>query len=227
MPKRVDHEERRRLIAEALWRIASSRGLEGASLRDVAAEAGISLGQLQHYFSGKDEMLVFALEHISALAEARIRERILALWRPGDRQGDGPEAGNGQGSGGGPNSAAASDRPSPRTVLRECAAEMLPLDDETRTGLLVGIAYFVRAINDERLRRHAQEGEPKLRAFFAEQFREAVERREAVPGLDPDMEAMLLIALTDGLTSSALMEVITPEEAMGLVDRHLGRLFVR
>ncbi|EMF00533.1 TetR family transcriptional regulator [Streptomyces mobaraensis NBRC 13819 = DSM 40847] len=209
VPKRVDHEERRRLIAEALWRIASSRGLEGASLRDVAAEAGISLGQLQHYFSGKDEMLVFALEHITVLAEARIRERIMALWRPGGGSGAG------------------SDGPSPRTVLRECAAEMLPLDEVTRTGLLVGIAYFVRAINDERIRRHAKEGQPKLRAFFAEQFREAVERGEAVPGLDPEMEAMLLIALTDGLTSSALMEVITPGEAMELVDRHLGRLFVR
>ncbi|WP_341356106.1 TetR/AcrR family transcriptional regulator [Streptomyces mobaraensis] len=225
VPKRVDHEERRRLIAEALWRIASSRGLEGASLRDVAAEAGISLGQLQHYFSGKDEMLVFALEHITVLAEARIRERIMALWRPGGGAGSGAA---GPGSGAGADSgAAASDGPSPRTILRECAAEMLPLDEETRTGLLVGIAYFVRAINDERIRRHAKEGQPKLRAFFAEQFREAVERGEAVPGLDPDMEAMLLIALTDGLTSSALMEVITPEEAMGLVDRHLGRLFVR
>ncbi|MGK5642979.1 TetR family transcriptional regulator C-terminal domain-containing protein, partial [Streptomyces sp. URMC 126] len=124
-------------------------------------------------------------------------------------------------------SSAPSSGPSPRTVLRECAAEMLPLDDETRTGLLVGIAYFVRAINDERIRRHAQEGQPKLRAFFAEQFREAAERGDTVPGLDPELEAMLLIALTDGLTSSALMEVITPEEAMGYVDRHLDRLFVR
>ncbi len=197
MPKRVDHGERRRLIAEALWRLASTRGLEGVSLRDVAAEAGISLGQLQHYFSDKDEMLVFALEHINGLAENRIRNRILAL----------------------------SDDPAPRTVLRECAAEMLPLDAETRTGLLVGIAYFVRALNDERVRRHVQEGLPALRAFFADQFRRAVERGEAVSGLDPDMEAVLLIALTDGLTSSALLDVITPEEAMGWVDRHLDRLF--
>ncbi|MFI0742143.1 TetR/AcrR family transcriptional regulator [Streptomyces sp. NPDC021100] len=209
MPKRVDHEERRRLIAEALWRIASSRGLEGASLRDVAAEAGISLGQLQHYFSGKDEMLAFALEHISALAEARIRDRLLAL-------SDASAA---------PSSP--SSPPSPRTVLRECAAGMLPLDDEARTGLLVGIAYFVRALSDERMRRHAQEGQPKLRAFLADQFREAAARGETVAGLDPELEAMLLIALTDGLTSSALLEVITPEEALGFVERHLERLFVR
>lgn len=198
VPKRVDHEERRRLIAGALWRIASTRGLEGASLRDVAAEAGISLGQLQHYFAGKDEMIVFALEHISSLGEERIRRRITAL----------PE------------------EPTPRTILRECAAGMLPLDDESRTGLLVGIAYFIRALGDERLRRHAQEGQPALRAFFAGQFRQAVGSGDAVPGLDPDTEAMLLIALTDGLTSSALLEVITPDEALELLERHLDRLFV-
>ncbi|MBH1933001.1 TetR family transcriptional regulator C-terminal domain-containing protein [Streptomyces sp. AV19] len=197
MPKRVDHEERRRLIAEALWRIASTRGLEGASLRDVAAEAGISLGQLQHYFAGKDEMFVFALEYISSLGEQRIRRRITEL----------------------------TDSPTPRTVLRECAAGMLPLDDETRTGLLVGIAYFIRALADERLRRHAQEGQTALRAFFADQFRQAAGNGDAAPGLDPGTEAMLLIALTDGLTSSVLLDVITPKEAMELVDRHLDRLF--
>ncbi|MGK5643087.1 TetR/AcrR family transcriptional regulator, partial [Streptomyces sp. URMC 126] len=110
MPKRVDHEERRRLIAEALWRIASSRGLEGASLRDVAAEAGISLGQLQHYFAGKDEMLVFALEHITGLAEARIRARILALWGAGAEAG--AEAASGTGSGPGPGAGADPGAPS-------------------------------------------------------------------------------------------------------------------
>ncbi|MFK8850395.1 TetR/AcrR family transcriptional regulator [Streptomyces sp. Ac-502] len=79
MPKKVDHEARRREISQALWRIASTRGLEGASLRDVAAEAGISLGRLQHYFRTKDEMLVFALRYIETLAQERIRARIEAL----------------------------------------------------------------------------------------------------------------------------------------------------
>src|SRR5690606_40101098 len=57
VPKRVDHEERRRLIAAAGRRIAADRGLEGVSLGEVAAEAGISKGLVQHSFPSKDAML--------------------------------------------------------------------------------------------------------------------------------------------------------------------------
>ncbi|MFH8785000.1 TetR/AcrR family transcriptional regulator [Streptomyces roseoverticillatus] len=197
MPKRVDHEERRRAIAEALWRIACARGLDGASLRDVAAEAGISLGQLQHYFSSKDEMLVFALKHLGGLAEDRIRARLLGLTGP----------------------------PSPRDVLRETVMEMLPLDSASRTGNLVQIAYFVRALHDERLRGHAKEGIPALRAFFADQVRAGIARGEVDASRDADAEAMLLIALTDGLTTYLLLEACGPDEAVSLLDGHLDRLF--
>ncbi|MEV0265160.1 TetR/AcrR family transcriptional regulator [Streptomyces sp. NPDC050617] len=197
MPKRVDHDERRRQISEALWRIAATRGLDGASLRDVAAEAGISLGRLQHYFTSKDEMFVFALEYISGLGEQRIRERVQAL--PG--------------------------APAPRDILRHCLLEMLPLDDESRAGNLVQVAYFARAVHDERMRRHAQEGVPALRDFFAAQVRHAVERGEVSPERDPQDEAMLLIGLADGLTSFALLDVYAPAEALRLIDRHLAGLF--
>ncbi|MBT2384794.1 TetR/AcrR family transcriptional regulator [Streptomyces sp. ISL-11] len=197
MPKRVDHEERRRRIAEALWRIACARGLDGASLRDVAAEAGISLGQLQHYFSSKDEMLVFALGHISDLAARRVGERLSTL--PGT--------------------------PAPRDVLRESVREMLPLDEKSRTGHLVQIAYFVRAVHDERLRGHAKEGVPALREFFAGQVRSGIDRGEIAPDRNPDTEAALLIALIDGLGSYALLEVWPAEEALRMLDAHLERLF--
>jgi AcrR family transcriptional regulator len=72
MPRQVDHEERRQKIAEALWRTVSTDGLEGVSLRRVASEAGISMGLVQHYFSSKDEMLLFAYESLRARVEARL-----------------------------------------------------------------------------------------------------------------------------------------------------------
>ncbi|MFD8865123.1 TetR/AcrR family transcriptional regulator [Streptomyces sp. NPDC059590] len=197
MPKRVDHEERRGQIAEALWRIAAARGLDGASLRDVAAEAGISLGQLQHYFTSKDDMIVFALGHIERLAQHRIRTRIEAL--PG--------------------------APTPRVVLRETLAEMLPLDEASRTGYLVQISYFVRAVHDERLRTHAQEGIASLRAFFADQLKTAIAQGDVSADRDPDREAALLIALTDGLSAAALMEYDSPRGALDLLELHLARLF--
>jgi AcrR family transcriptional regulator len=57
MPKRVDHEQRRRLIAAAIRHIVAERGLEAVSLGEVAAEAGISKGLVQHYFPTREAML--------------------------------------------------------------------------------------------------------------------------------------------------------------------------
>lgn len=43
MPKQIDHEKRRKQIAEATWRVILERGMEGASARNIAKEAGLSL----------------------------------------------------------------------------------------------------------------------------------------------------------------------------------------
>lgn len=74
MPKVVDHDERRRRIADALLRIAARRGLESVSLRHVADEAGVSAGMVQHYFRTKDEMMTFAFEVVRERVEARVED---------------------------------------------------------------------------------------------------------------------------------------------------------
>ena len=60
MPKVVDHEQRREELAAAVWRIAAHEGLEAVTVRRVADEAGWSTGALVHYFSDKEELLLFA-----------------------------------------------------------------------------------------------------------------------------------------------------------------------
>ncbi|MFI9552598.1 TetR/AcrR family transcriptional regulator [Nonomuraea endophytica] len=72
MPKVVDHALRRRQIAEAVHRLIDAHGIDGVSLREVAAEAGVSMGLVQHYFTTKDEMLLLAMDHL----HLRITERI-------------------------------------------------------------------------------------------------------------------------------------------------------
>lgn len=72
MPKVVDHEERRRRIAETLRRIAADEGLEAVSLGQVAAAAGISKGQVQHYFPTKDAMLRYAVRTLRDQVDRRI-----------------------------------------------------------------------------------------------------------------------------------------------------------
>jgi AcrR family transcriptional regulator len=82
MPKIVDHAERREQLAAALWRIVVRDGVEAASLRRVAAEAGWSVGSLRHYFDTQGELLRFAME----LVVRRVTERIAQLPSEGDRR---------------------------------------------------------------------------------------------------------------------------------------------
>jgi TetR/AcrR family transcriptional regulator, transcriptional repressor of bet genes len=62
MPKIVDHDERRSELAAAVWRLASSEGVEAITVRRVAAEAGWSTGALVHYFGDKEELIRFAFK---------------------------------------------------------------------------------------------------------------------------------------------------------------------
>lgn len=78
VPRKVDHRERRELLADALMQLAAARGLQEVSLRHVAAQAGVSTGMVQHYFRTKDEMMTFAL----GMVMDRIRERSEAELAP-------------------------------------------------------------------------------------------------------------------------------------------------
>ena len=51
-------------LGEALWRVVLRRGFEAASVRKVAAEAGISAGSLRHVFPSQSELLAFAMQLI-------------------------------------------------------------------------------------------------------------------------------------------------------------------
>jgi AcrR family transcriptional regulator len=71
MPKIVNHEERREQIAEAMWRVILEKGMEGATVRNIAGEAGLSTGALRHYFKDQDELLVYAMRLVNERVEKR------------------------------------------------------------------------------------------------------------------------------------------------------------
>ncbi|MBO3085348.1 TetR/AcrR family transcriptional regulator [Cellulomonas fengjieae] len=72
MPKLVDADARRRDLAEATWRVIRRDGLENASVRNVAREAGLSAGSLRHMFATQAELLVFAMNQVVDRVEARL-----------------------------------------------------------------------------------------------------------------------------------------------------------
>lgn len=71
MPKIVDHDHKRKIIAETAWRIIETEGIEKASIRRIASEAGMSSGALRHYFSTQDELLLFIMEYFISRGKKR------------------------------------------------------------------------------------------------------------------------------------------------------------
>lgn len=76
MPKRVDHEVRRREIIDSTWRIIADRGFHATTTRDISAEMGVALGAINHYFPTKDDLLLASYEHVFIRTSSRYAARV-------------------------------------------------------------------------------------------------------------------------------------------------------
>ncbi|MEU3658042.1 TetR/AcrR family transcriptional regulator [Streptomyces sp. NPDC032161] len=197
MPKQVDHRERRETIARALWRVVEQRGIAHASVREVAQEAGISHGAVQHYFTSREEMLVFAMDFASEQTSLRVAEAVGELGRP----------------------------PHPRDMLRVMLAEMLPLHPDARATSRMSAAYVLESLHNPNIHTRARDGLAHGRDLIEQIVRQAITDGHINPDRDPATETNLLLALT-GLTPLIELSVIEPHEALTAVDQHLNRLFM-
>lgn len=197
MPKRVDHDERRREIAAAVARLAAERGLNDVSFREVAAEAGMSVALVQHYFGTKHNMLVGTLDLVSAAMGRRIEKglaRLDADATPFDR-------------------------------VREVATSFIPVDAETRQAMLVYHGFAGAALTDPALRSDgAFSGGRATIGFFAEQLAAAKGPNGAGGSIDPGRDALALLSLVLGLSLSVLLGQVTEKAALDILNHHLRRL---
>lgn len=76
MPKIVDHEERRAEVVAAARRVILRDGIEGATTRAIAKEAGYSNGVLTHYFTDKDDILLAALRTSHRRIVTRLKDKL-------------------------------------------------------------------------------------------------------------------------------------------------------
>ena len=201
MPKRVDHEERRRQIADALLRTAAARGLHATGMREVAAEAGVSLRLVQYYFGTKEELLLSGMQHLAAQFGERAMMRIRQI------KDTGGEA-------------------SPRDVIAAILTEGLPADDERRTFAVLNAAYFALSLTDPALAiGPLVRNSNAVIDVVAAQLRTAQAAGDTPAHLDPDAEALGLLAMAHGLSLSVLGGQSSAERAQTVIDYHLDRLF--
>src|SRR5690606_7429774 len=64
MPKKIDHDERRRDIARAAIAVIGEQGIDNTRLVDVARAANATTGTITHYFEDKDAVLLAALDQV-------------------------------------------------------------------------------------------------------------------------------------------------------------------
>jgi TetR/AcrR family transcriptional repressor of bet genes len=197
LTRHEDPEARRRQIARAVWSLTAQRGLEAASLRNVAAEAGVSMGLVQHHFASKEQMLVYACEHLVELADEGMHRLLADSADPG----------------------------SPRSVIRAVAVQTLPLTEQERMGAGVWLAFVTRAVRDADLAAFIRGAWDGTHALLTEQLQTAQVRGELVAGVDPEGESTALLSIVDGLVSHLLVGHCTPDQALATVDAHIGRLF--
>jgi AcrR family transcriptional regulator len=71
-------EDRRKALIDATLSCLAREGTAGLSVRKISAEAGISIGLINHHYAGKDELISAAYEAFSLGLLDATRERIAA-----------------------------------------------------------------------------------------------------------------------------------------------------
>ncbi|NBH10081.1 TetR family transcriptional regulator C-terminal domain-containing protein [Amycolatopsis sp. SID8362] len=199
MPKIVDAGARRLEIADAVFRVIRRDGVDQASLRAVAAEAGLVIGSVRHYLATRDEMIVFAVRTLADRVTARIAERAERIF------------------------AGTPDRLEATVRL---LAELLP-HDETRTAEAeVWLAFTVAARTRPELAAEAERVHDGTRALTRRCLAEADALGSLRSGLDLALEAERLAALLDGLTLGGVTQPgrLPPRFARDVLRRHLESL---
>jgi TetR/AcrR family transcriptional regulator, transcriptional repressor of bet genes len=195
MPKQVDHAARRLEIAEAVVRLVSAKGVDAASLRTVAAEASVSMGAVQHYFTTKDEMLLFALEYGNGLLAERIQKTV-----------------------------AEGGAPSRRETFRLLCLMLLPLDSDGRTGARLWAALIARGCVDEPTRKLATEAYANLTAFVVRCLTDLGVGREPAEPVNVAESARRLVSVIEGLRWPLLFGTYTEQEALKVLDAELDQI---
>lgn len=209
MVRTIDGEARRELLADAVWRLLRKGGLEAASVRAVASEAGLSPGSVRHFFATQDELHVFAMEELLRRMTDRVENALHA---------------------------AASDEPGGPTLpgparARVCAGllELLPIDSERAADFHAHMQFIVKAIVYPPLADVAQRSHRALEDFYLR----CVSYLDQAGALAPDRElavtARELAVLMDGMTLRRLTapELLTVAQMTEMLRAHLEALECR
>jgi len=192
MPKVVDPRQRREAIADAVLAVVARHGLEAASLRNVADEAGLAIGSVRHYFDGHDELIIFAAHELNRRVLDRVRSHAAAIVATFDVSGGRAER---------------------RRLSADLLAEWLPLDESRHREAVLRHTFAVAARTRPELRPQTQSLRDSMSGIVHRVLSEARDAGGLAAAVDVDRESRRLCALLDGLALHAVTATEPPRPA--------------
>ncbi|UKA53063.1 TetR family transcriptional regulator C-terminal domain-containing protein [Arthrobacter sp. FW305-BF8] len=204
MPKIVDAAQRRQEIVGAVCRIIATDGLEGASLREVADEAGLAVGSVRHYFESSDDLLAYSFTAVSGRILTRLNEALTGL---------------------GPAADGADEDLAVLTLL----GEFLPLDEERALDACAWLAFRNAARTRPFLAAEADRSHRAVAAVVGQVINRLVREQDATAddaGPQLVTAAEHLLATLDGLAMHALLQPgwMSPEMCRDVLELHIEGL---
>lgn len=203
MPKLVDPDARRRDVVDALFRVVVRDGLQRASLRAVADEAGLNIGSVRHYFANQQELMDFAMQAMLDRLDERLQRHIERIGNLGDHPRE--------------------DR---LRLAADFLAELLPLDGRRRAEVTVFLDFNAAARTDPAFAALSRRTATDTRRLAHRVLTRLDETGTLRPGRDLAFETERLTALLDGLSLSAVLhpDVLDAQTCAGVLRAHLDDL---
>jgi len=191
-----DRDARRQRYVEAVWRIAEREGVERASMRAIAAEAGTSVGMLQHHFADKDEILVAAIRSRMEAKSARLARTVGQLGSDAD----------------------------PAEVLAVALRHRLPLTRSLLVEAQVLGLWLAGDVRSPLKMAVLSQSEGELCDVIVTALTEARAQGRLADRVDIDGIAGALLALNDGLMHGLVLGRCTSRRANHIIQAQIGAL---
>ncbi|MFH8289378.1 TetR/AcrR family transcriptional regulator [Streptomyces sp. NPDC018059] len=195
MPKIVDHEERRRRLVDAVWALAVRGGIEQVTLRKVADEAGVSMGQVQHYYSSMQALVRDALDRTVRAVNTNIENAVKAAGTT-----------------------------NPEAVLRTCLHALISTDPESMRLMRFSLAAAGRAVSDPTMARVLAPGDDELLSFTAGLIAAARQARGGEPRGEEHVDADICWSLATSLGVDVALGYRSPDAARGVLGHHIDQI---
>ncbi len=208
MPKLVDPQQRRMLIADAVFDALREGGFEKVTLANVAERAGLAVGSVRHFLGTRAELIAFAfdtmVDRISARITSRVEDMAMAMEN---------------------NTLDSEQR---LTAVTDMLCELIPLDQQRRDEAIVWLEFETAARTDPNLSSRSDQAAHGTHLLI-ERILAAARRSGALSSsVDFATERVRLSALIDGLTLHRALhpDMLDPGLARHVLIDHLRRMRV-